>query len=246
MAHYVVFLEHAEGYDAPGLLRKHGLGMLVDEVLGPSAADAELDGVKGKLITWHDDARPERNARDGVDGKAWWGGLHGVRIGWDADNPPTPDDLMRNGRRHDAPQISSFPANLEDGNAWLVPIARQLPQRWTQNDDGMPLLAPKSKFAWYWDEVTGMIERIRKGEFAHDRPPTACFELAVKCLALNYRICPEVIYATELLAAGDAVKVIAAACEISLDFTATVEYSVIAHSELVDQKKTEHLAANAG
>lgn len=244
MAHYVVFLEHAEGLNAAKLLRDRGLGMLVDEVLGPSAADAELDGVKGKLITWHDDARPERNSRDGVDGKAWWGGLHGVQIGWDADNPPTPDDLMRNGRRHDAPQISSFPANLEDGNAWLVPIARLLPQKWTQSEDGTPMLAPKAAFAWYWDEMQAMARSF--GSFAPDDPPPECFELAVKALAMNYRICPEVIYATELLAAGDAPKIIAAACERSLDYTVSVNYSMRAHNETLDQKKTEHLAANAG
>ena len=245
MGHFVVFLKDAGGLNAEKLLKERGLGSLFDLVMSPSVADADLDG-KGKLITWRDDVRPERNGADGVEGKEWWHGLHGVSIGWDADNPPTPECLMRNGRRADEPQISSFPVTLEDGNTWLVPIARLLPQAWTQGPDGMPMLAPKSAFAWYWEQTTAMVRRIASGEFAPDNPPQECFELAVRALAMNYRICPEVIYATGLLAAGDAVKIIAAACEHSLDYTVSVNYAVRAQNELLDQKKTEHLAASAG
>lgn len=237
MAHFVVHIKDATGYSAADQLGKAGLGSLVDDVLGPATEEAEVDGVPGRLIRWDDPFRTERNAAPGVEGKQWWTDIHGNSIGWDADNPPTPIDLLRHRMYDNSPQLDSFPADLDDGNTWLVPLARRLPDAWTQDRDGRPRLAPKRQFAWYWDEVTQFIARMAAGEFAPDDPPEDAFWLAVRALSMNYRICPEVVYATGLLAACDPIKIIAAAGEHSLDYTMEIKYHV--------QKKTPHLAASA-
>lgn len=230
--HFVIFIPGADGYDACAHLRGVGLDSLIDDCLGPATQDATLAGQPGRLIVWRDDVRTDHNAREGVEGKEWWWDCQRrFAIGW--DELPTPDDLLRVPRYTVEPMMTSFPVTLGE-HVWQVPLARLLPRKWSQGADGRPVLETAKPFAWYFDAVAAMVQRIAGGEFSPDEPPADCFELAVRALALNYRLCPEVVYAMELIAAADAPKIIAAAAEHSLEFEATVHYDVRARTPLAD------------
>lgn len=239
--HYVIFIPNAEGYSAADQLESVGLSKLVDKYVGPASENCALGEQDGRLIRFDDVSRPERNATPGVDDKTWWWD-HQRRyaIGWLAEAPPCPNDLQRNERYTDDPLLTSFPCRLQDEQVWLVPIARQLPRQWSQcPETGMPTLAPKPAFAWYWDAIQATLGLITSGTMTPDNVTVDCFNLAIRALAMNYRICPEVVYALGLFDEADAAKVIAGACELSVEFESRLQWGVRASNPLLDQKKTD-------
>lgn len=239
MAHYVLFVPGEHGYNANDLLASLGLGDLADNIVGVAASNAHVAGQDGKLLRWDDSVRPERNASEGVDDKLWWWDFQKrYAIGWQEDAPTRPEDLQRNRRDTNDPMLTSFPVALQDGQVWFVPIARKLPRQWSQcPDTGQPTLSPKPPFAWYWDGITSMLARIQSGDIEPDNPPADCFDMAIRALSLNYRICREVVYALGLFDEADALKVIGAATEFSMEFTARLQWEVRAKNPIIDQKK---------
>lgn len=241
--HYVIFIPNATGYSAQDQLAAVGLDTLCDTFVGPTSENAELGGVAGRLIRWDDHTRQGRNATPGVSDKTWWWDYQRrYAIGHVAEAPPTPDDLKRNDRYNDSPYLTSFPCTLKDEQVWLVPIARQLPSQWIQcPETGRPVIATVPRFAWYFDQMLAAVQAIGSGEATPENTPADYFELAVKALTLNYRICPEIVYALGLFGAEHAASVIGAACELSIEFNATTHWTVRADNPILAQKKTEQL-----
>lgn len=243
--HYVIFIPDAEGYDAAGQLADVGLGKLVDKYVGPASENCTLGEHDGRLIRFDDVSRPDRNATPGVDDKTWWWDhKRTYAIGWLAEAPPCPNDLQRNERYTDDPLLTSFRCTLQDEQIWLVPVARQLPQDWMQcPETGRPILGPKHQYAWYFDEVRDMVARMASGEITPETVPVECFDLAIKALATNYRICPEVVFALRLFDRADAAKVVMAAAEFSVEFKAHTHWEVRMDNPILTQKKTGRLAS---
>lgn len=237
--HYVIFIPAATGYNAADQLESVGLGSLVDKYVGPASENCTLGEQEGRLIRFDDVSRPEHNATPGVDDKTWWWD-HKRRyaIGYVAESPPCPEDLQRTHRFVDDPLLTSFPCRLQGEQIWLVPIARQVPREWSQcPETGMPTLAAKPAFAWYFDEARELLSQISGGQIVPDAMPAYCFDFAIRALALNYRICPEVAHAIHLFDQADAGRVIGAACEFSVEFEATLQWGVRASNPILDQKK---------
>lgn len=224
--HYAIFIPRAEGYAPDKMLASVGLESLHDSFCCAGIADHELDEQSGKLLTWGCVPIPER---------WWWDGAKRFAVGF--DRVPSPDDLLRCGAGNKTP-ADSFPVVLQDDQEWYVPIARRLPQQWSQGPDGRPTLATKPAFAWYWDGFVDALDRFENRGFAPDSPPADLFEFAVRALAMNYRICPEVVYATGLMGPTDVMKIIAAMGEHSHEFAVEHVYTVKSENALVTQKKT--------
>lgn len=241
--HFVLFVPGEHGFDANALLASLGLSALIDPIIGASVCGTEYEvgGETGKMIRWDDPMRTDRNATAGVEDKTWWWDYQRrFAIGWLADAPPTPEDLQRMQHTNDCPMLTSYPCRLADGRVWLVPIARHLPRQWAQcRETGRPILEATPQFAWYWEEITDAFGRIESQEITLDNQPPELFGLAVRALALNYRLCPEVCYATGLLAQESAAAIIGAACEFSFEFDAQLTWNVRATNSILDQKKTD-------
>lgn len=134
------------------------------------------------------------------------GGPDGVFGGYDPSSPPKPADLAR------IEQIEGYAVDLADGDEWLVPVARcfpagsMLPQALTIGPDGKVVREALPKFAdacrdadrlWnYFRSENGLADDGEKIEPIDD---DEMFGLAVRILALNYRVGPIEVSELKLL-----------------------------------------------
>ena len=240
--HFVLYIPGGTGYDAEAHLAKVGLSSLHDSAIGALVSDVDEgpDGGRGVLLRWEHGLHSERNASHRTDDKTWWQDKHKNRfwIGWHAEAPPQPIDLQRNRSLEHNPELNSFPVRLEDGNTWWVPVARDLPKRYDQDPEtGQQRLAEKTPFQKFWDATLDMRDRYRNGSLDRDFQLDGAFEFAVQALALNYRICAEVIYALGLFDQRDPLQIIMAAVEQSLTFERVVTVHERRGNLILEKKK---------
>lgn len=118
-------------------------------------------------------------------GKEYW-------VGYWKDTPPTPETLAR------ANQIDGRMLRLEDGNAWLIPVARQydefdgvimarqmLPTRLTRDELGNWVHGDiKQRYRLFWDLTNAFIQAIVDDQQQfHDYD-----DLVVEAFKCNYRV----------------------------------------------------------
>lgn len=146
-------------------------------------------------------------------------------VGWPSDSQPTPSDLDRSS------DIVGNPVQLADGHVWIIPAARQLPRRWTLNEQGLPIKVPHSAFDEFFTRAAECFDRL-----SHATRGDLCdqsfvlggeWELACMALALKYRIAPPIVDLLGLLDHATMLQVVGAAFEI-FDL-----------AEIVRQKKTD-------
>lgn len=111
-------------------------------------------------------------------------------IGWNPDQPPTPEDLRRK-RMHRGYLIEGA-----DGNEWQVPIIRrpddstELPRDMYVNGDGRLHEPVKEQYREYWEEtelVCGWFLHPEAGLEAIGFSKEKAFRMAVRALSINYR-----------------------------------------------------------
>lgn len=146
--------------------------------------------------TWYE-AKP----RDGLPkGRVW--------IGYETARRPRPVDLQRT-KLHPGQAV-----RLADGQDWLVPIVRELPQLYGYDDDGelatrfdVPRYQDVFDRTWQWCErIRGAAiqEQAAEGQsFRVSFDRRDYFAYVADLLALHYRINRDVVDALGLLATGD-------------------------------------------
>ena len=131
---------------------------------------------------------PERQSWRPAPGEKFW-------LGAEAANPPTPADLAR------PQQIGGYRLTLEDGTSWLVPIARSfprgtiLPKRMILGEHGELVWEPLPRFAAFcadaeriWDDFRRAFGLLAEGEQVEPLSVDDARDLAVRALAVNYRV----------------------------------------------------------
>ena len=126
-------------------------------------------------------------ARQSLGDGGWW-------IGWETASPPTPADLQRR------EAVGGYAVRLEDGNDWLVPVARRfpsgtmLPERLALGPAGEWVSAVIPRFAKFAEQAERVwVEFQRQAgvpEAATAEPLSVADEIdiAVEALGINYRI----------------------------------------------------------
>lgn len=158
--------------------REAGLQELLDDV-SPSFTDLSPgpDGAPGLAATWSPGpiVSPALEWTPRRGGKFWFGKTSGEKL--------APADLARRERQLGAD------VTLADGQAWHIPIARQLPQLLGLDDDGrlkpqiLPLYQDFWELAW---QATDWFRADDHGMCWVDF--RACFDFVVRALSINYRV----------------------------------------------------------
>ena len=163
----------------------------------------------GELLAPGDDAPMFTDLSQGPDG------AHGMAVHWDAALPPaidwqpaarrkepraevlfwfgrTPDVALGPAHFARKRQLRGTPVTLADGNAWLVPIARQVPQTLGMRADGawegetLPQYVPFFDACWkFWETMTAPEDTVISWV-------DACAFIAM-ALSINYRVNADVI-----------------------------------------------------
>lgn len=256
MAHYLIYIPHVQGA-TDDHLRRLGLEQLLRDG-GPSwleVLENGPDGGRGMVATWMF-GRPELDPFPGVDlarqhwepaaGNAESGRPQGAFwIGWEIARPPMPAHLARR------KQYAGIRVELHDGSAWMIPESRSLPHIVGLDADGRVAMqyAPEfERFCRKAEEYAvlicrqiGALEQLRAAKpdinpdhVAVDFELSDAYGYCCEALALNYRVCPEVVAALKILARPHIVAV--AAATISLP----------AILEVRDQKKTDFVSIPVG
>lgn len=148
------------------------------------------------------------------EGRAW--------IGYLADNPPNAKSLAR-GTMQPGKWLKL------SADYWHIPVARQLPRQLAMNADRSISSRIHERFAAFFDKAYASLDWFRVDD---DGKSYASFEEAFsfccEALAINYRICPEMVSEFRLL---DSDKLFEIPRIVS-------EFDALA-AELLAQKKTE-------
>jgi hypothetical protein len=173
------------------VLKKHGLGGVFEsEGFGKGTTTKGPDGGSGLVVSYSNRTGHYKDTQV-------WQEIHGTKcwIGYDKNDPPTPDDLARDGVT-----IDGYFVELGDGNKWVVPVARHasgdpnLPRpykcidgKWAHGD-----VVPKYQKLW---EVAEKFWEVAKQQFGEDEDSITVplelnqeIEFALIALSTNYRI----------------------------------------------------------
>ena len=131
-------------------------------------------------------------------------------IGWDADSPPTPDELLRKRT------IPGYEATLGDDQLWLIPNAAEVPSRYDLDDAGQWVTRALDRYrgfveraAWAFDFCQRMIE----AEYQLPFPPEAV-PFALEAMNWNYRLPRELAAALGVIQPGNLFKILSSTTEL--------------------------------
>lgn len=161
-----------------------GLGGLLDDT-APSFADLlpGPDGGNGVACYW-----PEPDSPPLVGSMLeWQKHLGQVYFGRPKDRQLTPEDFARNRRQPGADIV------LADGNAWHVPVARQLPEILGLDQAGNWTGRIDPRYQAFWEASWSTLDWFVPDESGTCRVDyQAGAEFIVAALAINYRISREI------------------------------------------------------
>lgn len=156
---------------------------------------------------------------------------------------PGPADLMR------AEPVGGYIVDLADGNPWIVPVARifpegtAFPQTLAIGPEGQLVSEPIEEFAAaagdadrIWDAVRTDHDMLEDGEEPTAIDDIEAFRMAVRALAINYRVGPAEVSALKILTTTNVLRVLAC----------FVDYPAFAAAELADAKKNGEQAPDTG
>jgi hypothetical protein len=212
--HYSLYFPGAGGIDPRPHLQRCGLADLSrDKVPEVSRLDRGPGGKPGLLAAWRkgdaatdpplaltdtQDWQPCRPSKAvGLAQGDYW-------VGIDRAKPPTPDQLPRK------QQHAGYWIQLADGQQWHCPAAAKLPHRHGLAEDGSYGRRISPEFAAFFDQshtfaavmlqAFGRLELLQQLE--GDKAPQSlkvdidlaeAFAFCCQALALNYRLCPEIV-----------------------------------------------------
>lgn len=107
-------------------------------------------------------------------GRAW--------IGWDRDDPPTPENLARR------KQMTGSRLRLADGHEWLIPIARHLPMLLGLADDETVSRTVIPQYRKFWQDSYGMLTHFTTESAEVGIDPVVGIDYCASALAVNYRM----------------------------------------------------------
>ena len=229
MAAYLIFVEGVKRSDTEGLTKELGIenierggsGLMWSQVQdGPSGAAGLLGG-------WMQDSlqpmyKPNvQQWRKAPGGKFW--------VGTWNEWPLKPGDVARN----DMPG-RSYPIKLEDGNEWLIPVARWLPHLWGMDDEGKSRRVPAPAYVEFCKQAEDVFQEFCRTARGEAPTLTADWEFVCEAMAINYRLAPPIISVLGLV--GDS-------CGATI-LSATVEWAWIEAVE--SEKKNAELATADG
>lgn len=224
MPGYYLYLPGKHAHN-PAHLDSVGLAGLVGKDGGPMMADVSHggpDGGTGVLAAWDErlSIRPTQDWTP-VDGGRYW-------LGREQGEPITPGMLARS-KQHAGQDVL-----LDDGHAWHVPVARQLPQCFTLEG-----LSVKPAYKPYWDaaykalDTWLVVDEVEAPRWAI--PWEAGFAFAAQALEMNYRVNADILRWLGIVGTDHLVPLVEAATEGWL----------VAHVLAALQKKRD-LAASGG
>ena len=203
MSSFLLYFPNAITNDLT-LFERCGIGSLLGDA-GPSWTECHgngPDGGSGKFAWWGDGLNPGLPR----DWKPYGEGDKRFYIGIDPNDKPKPEELART-KQHEGSVV-----RLNDGNDWLIPIAKQLPRI-------LGIGKPQVKAAYkpFFDAAFKALSEwivLENGEFVGWKLDLdEGFQFAVKALAQNYRICAEVADVLELISTDEILEVVRAATE---------------------------------
>lgn len=228
MAGYLIFLPGRRGGTVQHL-RDVGLAaLLAADDPGPSFADVlenGPDGGGGLLAFWDDTLHPDRTPRPQIlrETQTWepakpHGDLAAGRfwLGCETDRPVRPCDLERRRMQPGADVL------LADGQAWHVPIARQLPCVLGLDDQGRVASQMKNAYVPFYESAWKTLEQFDFSQEGKASIDHACgFDFAAQALGINYRLNRDVADFLKIIDTSALWEIPKAVCE----FEALVEHA---------------------
>lgn len=134
-------------------------------------------------------------------GRAW--------IGWDRDDPPTPENLLRR------KQLGGEFVKLDDGREWLIAVAEQLPKRCRLSEDGTLAMTVTPFYRDFYDYAYAVLGRYTEqaGEVYIDYEYG--FDACTRILAMNYRVSRDLVSVLGLIGSRELWSVPATCCEVA-------------------------------
>jgi hypothetical protein len=198
VASYLVYIPGVTGASTDHLSRV-GLGGLLDPNSSPDCVDATRftpDGGQGVIFYWIDHGNPLNNPRhmgphqdiDWTPAKPkgelpakrfWLGVCHGQQV--------TPNALLRAGN------IGGDLLTLDDGQQWLIPVAKMLPRKFDLDETGAPILVVKTKYQEFYEQAERNYRVLMRQSVDEDISMPEMWAFAERILNYNYRVTAEVI-----------------------------------------------------
>lgn len=194
MAGLLIYIPGRHGQN-PEMLRDVGLGaLLTSDDSGPSFAaviNNGPDGGAGALAFW-DALSQDRVPRPTInkESQVWQaakpcGDLQAGRfwLGYEKSRPPTPECLSR---RHQHPGEA---VTLNDGNEWLIPVARQLPRVLGLDESGNVGSRVDDSYREFFEQAYAIFDLFDlTGDGNATLPHKDGYEFASLALSINYRV----------------------------------------------------------
>ena len=214
MAGYLLFIPGASpNAQSRDLLADVGLAQLADDdvadalpcTVGPSGSGGVVLSWQMKLGAPRFGYFPDQQEWTALAGGAWW-------LGTERESPITPADVSRQRL------YASLTAVLRDGNEWRVPIVSELPQLWGCDEKGGLVRRPSPEFAGLIDLGTRAYQSLLRaldtvGDDGVAAAVPEAWDLIGQALALNYRLCPEIIAHLRLIDDSNFARLLLAAAE---------------------------------
>jgi hypothetical protein len=185
---YILPNEHSVTTSSHPALERLGLGHLKGTSLVHSRVVGGPGNVSGSLVMALPTGAEEHEGKCAyLPEQQTWMQAPGYWIGAYRDAMPRPEDLER------PEQVTGYPMPLGDGQMWMIPLAagerRQLPTRMRWGVDGKWV----SEIVPELEAFSGAVEAVAQQVYTTGRivlPESEQAELAVRALAVNYRIGP--------------------------------------------------------
>ena len=214
MSSYLVYIPGAiSAKRTEAALEDVGLAEIIDKEFAADVCDCRgPDGERGLLFRWQDQRRldlcpsiniqenhwtpAQADAQRGLPAKRFW-------LGRSKYKRVSPEALLRR-RWHSGEDVL-----LDDGQAWTVPIARQLPHR-----HGMQGRVVKSQYRAFFDRAMEYQQRALDLRNGVDVVLAGGWRFGVEALAMNYRVNADVIDWLELVTDANIMWLVGATFEM--------------------------------
>lgn len=211
MAAFMIFVDAAMAADANTLVAEKGLQAIE---AGASRLTWAMSmngpgGVQGMIGFWIDPEMLKSNSYQ-PDKQKWVSIGEGTWLGTYLDDPVKPSDLLKT-----KPYEKSLPCLLEDGNTWMIPVARWLPHVWGQDTAGVFSRLPADHFTDFCKQAEEVFQYF-VGSDGKDLEIQCQWGFVCQALSLNYRLCPSIISALKLIGDISGGRILAATVEMTL------------------------------
>ncbi len=215
MSSYLIFVDEAPIHEANGLLARHGLADIERGANRMTWLDCQEGpgGKRGVLGSWMDPEKVQI-ASFQPDKQKWVPLLietGAIWLGTSIDDGLRPDDILRS-----APFPHSIPCLLEDGNLWMIPVARSLPHILGQDAKGVPTRTPADPFVEFCAGAEEAFQFFATADKGGAMTGEVGWPFVCQALALNHRLAPPIISALRLVSDKACGRIVLATIEMQL------------------------------